>query len=82
MKIPFKGSPAGDSYSTNADLLRFAEALRSGKLLKPTTLAEMFKDPVPMGPGAIEAGFGERSHRGATSADTKALSKAKRRTWR
>ncbi|HKZ12110.1 MAG TPA: serine hydrolase domain-containing protein [Rhodanobacteraceae bacterium] len=64
MKIPFKGSPAGDSYSTNADLLRFAEALRSGKLLKPATLAEMFKNPVPMGPGAIEAGFGERLSHG------------------
>ena len=64
MKIPFKGSPAGDSYSTSADLLRFAEALRSGKLLKQVTLAKMFKDPVPMGPGAIEAGFGERLSHG------------------
>lgn len=64
MKIPFKGSPAGDAYSTNADLLRFAAALRSGKLLKQATLAEMFKDPVPMGPGAIEAGFGERLSHG------------------
>lgn len=64
MKIPFKGSPAGDAYSTNADLLRFAEALRGGKLLKPVTLTRMFKDPVPMGPGAIEAGFGERLSHG------------------
>ncbi len=64
MKIPFKGSPAGDSYSTNADLLRFAAALRGGKLLKPVTLTEMFKDPVPMGPGAIAAGFGERLSHG------------------
>lgn len=64
MKIPFKGSPAGDSYSTNADLLRFAGALRSGKLLRRATLAEMFKDPVPMWPGAIEAGFGERLSHG------------------
>lgn len=64
MKIPFKGSPAGDAYSTNTDLLRFADALRSGKLLKQVTLARMFKDPVPMGPGAIEAGFGERLSHG------------------
>lgn len=64
MKIPFKGSPAGDCYSTNADLLRFAEALRGGKLLKPATLTQMFKDPVPMGLGAIEAGFGERLSHG------------------
>jgi D-alanyl-D-alanine carboxypeptidase len=64
MKIPFKGSPAGDSYSTNADLLRFAEALRGGKLLKPDTLAKMFKGPVHMGPGAIGAGFDERLSHG------------------
>ena len=64
MKIPFKGGPAGNSYSTNADLLRFAAALRGGKLLKQATLTQMFKDPVPMGPGAIEAGFGERLSHG------------------
>ncbi|HJU39194.1 MAG TPA: serine hydrolase domain-containing protein [Tahibacter sp.] len=64
MKSPFKGSPAGDAYSNNADLLRFAEALHGGKLLKPETLASMFKDPVPMGPGAIGAGFGERLSHG------------------
>ena len=64
MKIPIKGGPAGNSYSSNADLLRFAEALRGGKLLKQVTLAKMFKDPIPMGPGAIEAGFGERLSNG------------------
>jgi len=64
MKIPFKGSPAGDSYSNNADLLRFAEALRGGKLLKPETLAAMFKDPIPMGPGSIGSGFDERVSHG------------------
>ncbi|BFI96658.1 MAG: hypothetical protein RSP_21680 [Rhodanobacter sp.] len=58
----YKGSPAGGGYSTNADLLRFAAALRGGKLLKPTTLAKMFDGEVPNvgGPGAIGAGIDGR----------------------
>lgn len=64
MKIPFKGSPAGDSYATNADLLRFAKALREGKLVKPITLTKMFDDEVPAGPGAYAAGFGDRLSHG------------------
>lgn len=60
MKIPFKGSPAGSSYSTNADLLRFAHALRGGKLVNAATLTKMFDDPVPAGPGSYAAGFGDR----------------------
>ncbi len=64
MKIPFKGSPAGDCYSTNADLLSFADALRGSKLLKQHTLERMFKDPVRMGPLGMAAGFGERLSHG------------------
>lgn len=59
-KIGYKSGPAGGGYSTNADLLRFAKALHGGKLLKPATLAKMFDGEVPVGPGAIAAGFGER----------------------
>jgi CubicO group peptidase (beta-lactamase class C family) len=64
MKIPFKGGPAGGGYSTNADLLRFAAALRAGKLVKPATLAKMFDDEVPAGPGGYAAGFGDRLSHG------------------
>lgn len=64
MKIPFKGEPAGASYSTNADVLRFARALREGELVKPATLAKIFDDPVPAGPGGYAAGFGERVSHG------------------
>lgn len=63
MKIPFKGGPAG-GYSTNADLLRFAQALRGGKLVKPATLARMFDGEVPAGPGSYAAGFGDRASHG------------------
>lgn len=64
MTLPFKGSPAGGGYSTNVDLLRFAGALRGGKLVKPATLQKMFDDAVPAGPGAYAAGFGDRPSHG------------------
>jgi D-alanyl-D-alanine carboxypeptidase len=64
MKNPFKGGPAGGGYSNNADLLRFASALRKGKLVKPATLAKMFDDEVPAGPGGYAAGFGDRLSHG------------------
>lgn len=60
----YKGSPAGGGYSTNTDLLHFAKALHDGKLLKATTLAKMFDDEVPAGPGAIGAGIDERVSHG------------------
>jgi CubicO group peptidase (beta-lactamase class C family) len=64
MRIPFKGGPAGGGYSNNADLLRFAKALREGRLVRPATLAKMFEDEVPAGPGAYAAGFGDRVSHG------------------
>lgn len=63
-KAGFKGSPAGGGYSNNTDLLNFARALREGKLVKPATLAKMFDDAVPAGPGTYAVGFGDRLSHG------------------
>lgn len=60
LRVPYSASPAGGGYSTTSDLLRFAAALRGGKLLKSETLSKMFENGVPVGPGTYAAGFGER----------------------
>jgi len=65
IKLGIKGGPAGGGYSNNADLLRFADALRNGKLVKLATLAKMFDGEVPAGPGGYAAGFGDRLSHGS-----------------
>ncbi len=63
-KTLYRGGPAGGGYSTNADLLRFSVALRTGKLVRPAILAKMFDEEVPAGPGGYAAGFGDRPSHG------------------
>lgn len=54
----FRGTPAGGAYSTAGDLLRFANALRSG-LVRPATLALMRRRHVRVEqPGAPNDGYG------------------------
>jgi len=45
--VPLRGTPDGGGYSTVGDMLRFAEALTSGKLVKPSSLELLFKDHRP-----------------------------------
>ncbi|QNN47674.1 serine hydrolase [Thermomonas brevis] len=42
-----RGTAAGGGYSTAADLLKFARALRAGKLLPPALLAEATRRQTP-----------------------------------
>jgi CubicO group peptidase (beta-lactamase class C family) len=45
--LPWRGTAAGGGYSTAGDLLKFARALRSGKLLPPALLAEATRKQTP-----------------------------------
>ena len=45
--LPYRGTAAGGGYSTAADLLRFARALRAGILLSPASLAEATRRQTP-----------------------------------
>jgi CubicO group peptidase (beta-lactamase class C family) len=53
--LPWRGTSAGGGYSTVGDLLRFAEALRNGRLISAKLLAEATSDQAP---GEPEYGFG------------------------
>ena len=45
--LPYRGTSAGGGYSTAGDLLKFAHALQSGKLLSPALLAEATRKQSP-----------------------------------
>ena len=55
--LPFRGTSAGGGYSTARDLLRFAQALESGKLLPPARLAEATRSQVKATLGGYGFGF-------------------------
>lgn len=58
--LPARGFPAGGQVSTAADMLRFVEALRSGKLLPPDLFAEAIRTQRGfMGLGFFATGYGE-----------------------
>ena len=55
---PFRGSPAGGAYSTALDLLRFAQALESNKLVSAHTLEVLETGKVSTRPGGPRYGYG------------------------
>lgn len=46
-----RGAPAGGGYASANDLLRFATALRAGRIVSPSTLATLTEGRVAMGGG-------------------------------
>jgi CubicO group peptidase (beta-lactamase class C family) len=52
--LPWRGTSAGGGYTTAADLMKFASALMSNKLLKAGTLAEATRPQFTTG----DYGFG------------------------
>jgi D-alanyl-D-alanine carboxypeptidase len=56
--LPWRGTAAGGGYSTVGDLLRFAQALRSGRLISEATLAEATRPKQQYGYGFDVQGQG------------------------
>jgi CubicO group peptidase (beta-lactamase class C family) len=66
---PAKGSPAGGSYSTVFDLLRFSQALQSHQLLSAESTQVLLQPRIRMGPGfgaSYAYGFGRHDVGGVT----------------
>ncbi len=66
---PARGSSAGGGYSTVHDLLRFVEAMESGRLLTPEYGAWVFGGPEPAGKGSDDRDEGRKESSGERSGD-------------
>jgi CubicO group peptidase (beta-lactamase class C family) len=66
LTLPAKGLPFGLGYSTVEDMMRFSEALRDGRLVKPETLATLWnpKTEETGADGKYGYGFFIREHNG------------------
>ncbi len=72
-----KGGPAGGGYSTVEDLLKFDQALRSGKLLSKASLEKVRRRPTPISPRPSTATASPSPSRPpARSSGTRAASRA------
>ena len=62
--LPYRGMAAGGGYSTTTDLLRFATALTSNRLLKAEHTQSLLARKVPTPGGSYGLGFMERDFNG------------------
>jgi CubicO group peptidase (beta-lactamase class C family) len=62
--LPFRGGPAGGGYSTAGDLARFAEALRTGKLVSPAMVRTLTTPKPEIGSPEYGYGFTVDAQRG------------------
>ena len=62
--LPYRGMAAGGGYSTTADLLRFATALTSNRLLKAEHTASLMATKMATPGGTYGLGFMERDFNG------------------
>jgi len=62
--LPYRGMAAGGGYSTTTDLLRFANALTSNRLLKAEHTASLMAAAVPAAGGSYGLGFMGRDFNG------------------
>jgi D-alanyl-D-alanine carboxypeptidase len=70
LTLPAKGLPFGLGYSTVEDMMRFSEALRDGRLVKPETLATLWEPKTEStgAEGKYGYGFFIREHNGVRAA--------------
>jgi CubicO group peptidase (beta-lactamase class C family) len=60
-----RGGPAGGAYSTAGDMLKFGQALRAGKLLKPDNVAVLLSAKMDLGARNYGYGFDVSETRGS-----------------
>jgi CubicO group peptidase (beta-lactamase class C family) len=64
-RLGLRGGPAGGAYSTAGDMLKFGQALRAGRLLKPQNVAVLLTAKTELGARDYGYGFDVSETRGS-----------------